>query len=266
LWETRPKEPQRLLEFTDEFLKTFGFKAGLTSREAFQVSVALHWAQACRGRLEDDLCVERRASERTKQCSLGNVPLPNIQARERKQADEARSRMKAAAKWWETYDGRTEGEPAHRDKLAAESALLLLEAELEDYLLAGPDAPDARERAKQLDARYLEVVALGQVDVSIRAHARRGLIWELLASPGLRQHEGACLPATAWAHGDRKRALASYSQCLSLATEQLHFNAAARRCEAKLAGVAPRAVPPLVELFGEPGLLPSAIEPSGVQR
>src|SRR5690606_10997596 len=108
-----------------------------------------------------------------------------IRARERKQADKARSLMRGAAKYWDSYDSRLASDPAHRDKLAAEAALLLLEADLEDYLLAGPDAPDARERAKQLDARYLEVAALGQVDVSIRAHARRGLIWELLATPNL---------------------------------------------------------------------------------
>ncbi|HVI03959.1 MAG TPA: hypothetical protein VM869_34945, partial [Enhygromyxa sp.] len=265
LWATRPAEPQRLLEFADEFLRSFRFKAGLTSREVLQVSAALHWTQACRGLLDDDLCVERRAAERTNQCSIGDVPMPKIRARERKQADEARSLMKAAAKYWETYDGRTAGDPAWRDRLAAESALLLLEPELEDYLLAGPNAPHARARAKQLDADYLEVAALGQVDVAIRAHARRGRIWELLASPGLRVHEGTCRPATAWAHGDRKRALAGYSQCLELAVAQLHFNDAARRCEAKLAGEVPKRVPPLVELFGEPGLLPSAIEPSGLQ-
>lgn len=272
VWETRPKDPQRLLEFAEEFFHTFGMKAGLPSFEAIEVSARLHWAQACRGRLDDDRCVEPQTAVSTNQCSLGGVPLPDVRARSGERADQARARIRSMGKrfkglkpkdygWWRWDDlGALKAA-----ELEAASAFLLLEPDLEDYLLAGPDAPDARERAEQLDARYLEVAALGQIEFAIRAHARRGLVWELLASSGLRVHEGTCRPITRWANDDRKRALAGYADCLALAVEQQHFNDAASRCEAKLAGEQPERVPALVELFGEPGLLPTTIEPSGVQ-
>jgi hypothetical protein len=269
VWQTRPKDPRRLAEFANEYLREFGFKIGLPSYAAEQVSAEAQWADACRGRLDDDLCVERRTANRIEQCPFGGVPLPDFRARAGKRGEEARMRIRGTAKRakglrppdrWDIADAE-----AWAAELQAASALLVLEPQLEDYLVAGPEAPDARERAKQLDARYLEVVALGHVEVAIRAHARRGLIWEALASPDLRSREGDCVPITAWAEGDRKRALAGYDACLSLAIEHQHFSDAARRCEAKLATEEPSRVPPLVELFGEPGLLPlGEIEMTGV--
>jgi hypothetical protein len=252
VWSWRPQAPDQLLAYAVQFERSYARRAAAEWLDATRVIVELSWDRACRHRLADGLCVARTEPRNSSACTLGGVALSRVRPRDRARAREAANRIEGARTLSEGHFTLAQQDQPILARLRAAVAFHALEAELEAYLAAGADAPDADARAEVLDRGYAEVVTVGEVDYAIRAHARRAMVWELLANAGLERRDGVCKPLTPAAEQLAARARSAYEDCLELAVTRSWFNNAARRCEHALAVIDPVAFAPMNELVGTP--------------
>ena len=279
VWSRAPSEPRERAEHAREYLKVFGNKGGHAPwLDAQRAVVEYDWARACRQRLDEGLCVARRPARSSSPCTLSGEPPLAIRARDKQRLDTAKVGIRLLLELDEAIPRlsfrRYEDEPVVV-RFRASAAFHQLEPELEAFLLADPDAPDAVQRAEALDAGYRALMDSEEPepDLALRAAWRRGLVWEQLANRGVVERQGECeirskqRDELARQLHAAELAAQAYRDCVELASEWAWFNDAARRCERALTHIEPERTPTQAELLGQPlELVDPELHSVGVRR